>query len=138
MVVGQAIDNDQGAAGTTGDCAAQMLEPELTSIGVDIIVVVDTSNSMAAAIDAVEASINVDFAAVLEASGVDYRIIVMGDYPPGQQLDICITKPLSGSDCNPPPPIPAVTERYKHYDAITGSGAFLDNILARYAARPAG
>lgn len=125
---------DQGGDPTTGDCAAQMLEPELTSIGVDIIVVVDTSNSMAAAIDAVEASINVDFAAVLEASAVDYRIIVMGDYPPGQQLEICITQPLSGTDCNPPPAVPAVTERYKHYDAITGSGAFLDNILAWYSA----
>lgn len=125
---------DQGTANTTGDCAAQMLEPELTSIGVDIIVVVDTSNSMAAAIDAVEASINVDFAAVLEQSAVDYRIIVMGDYPPGQQLDICITKPLSGTDCMPAPAIPAVTERYKHYDAITGSGAFLDNIVAWYSA----
>ena len=125
---------DQGSPGTTGECAAQMLEPELTSIGVDIIVVVDTSNSMAAAIDAVEASINVDFAAVLEASAVDYRIIVMGDYPPPGQLDICITAPLSGTDCNPPPAVPAVTERYKHYDAATGSGAFLSNILAWYAA----
>lgn len=35
-----------------------------------------------------EASINADFAAILEASGVDYRVIVAGDYPPGEQLDI--------------------------------------------------
>lgn len=124
---------DQGD-GTTGECAAQMLEPQVQSIGVDVVVVVDTSNSMQAAIAAVEASINVDFAAILAASDIDYRVIVLGDYPPGEQLSICISAPLSGTpDCNAAPPVPAVTERYKHYDAITGSGAFLANILAWYA-----
>jgi hypothetical protein len=123
---------DLGGDGTTGACAAQMLAPEIEQIGVDVVVVVDTSFSMASAIAAVEASINVDFAAILEASGIDYRIIVLGDYPPGDQHFICISAPLSGTDCMPPPPVPAVTERYKHYDALTGSGAFLDNILAWY------
>lgn len=119
---------------TTGECAAQMLEPEVESIGVDVIVVVDTSNSMQSAIAAVQASINVDFAAILAASGIDYRIIVMGDYPPGEQLSICITAPLSTTDCNPAPAVPAVTEVYKHYDGVTGSGGFLDSILSWYAA----
>lgn len=114
------------------ECVSSMLEPELQSVGVDVIIVVDTSSSMSKAIDAVEQSINQDFAAILEASMVDYRVIVLGDYPPGGQLDICITAPLSGTDCNPPPPVPAITERYKHYDAATGSGAFLDNIIAWY------
>ncbi|MEZ4451760.1 MAG: hypothetical protein R3B09_20015 [Nannocystaceae bacterium] len=114
------------------ECVSSMLEPELQSVGVDVIIVVDTSNSMAAAINSVEQSINQDFAAILEMSMIDYRVIVLGDYPPGGQLDICITAPLSATDCNPPPPVPAITERYKHYDAITGSGAFLDNILAWY------
>ena len=116
------------------ECVSSMLEPETMSQGVDVLIVVDTSNSMAAAIHAVEQSINQDFAAILEASMIDYRVIVLGDYPPGGQLDICITAPLSGTDCDPPPPVPAVTDRYKHYDAITGSGAFLDNILAWYKA----
>lgn len=120
--------------GTTGECAAQMLAPETKSIGVDIVVVVDTSFSMQSAIEAVEASINVDFAQILEASAIDYRVIVLGDYPPGGQLSICISAPLSGTDCVAPPMVPAVTERYKHYDAATGSGAFLDNILAWYTA----
>ncbi|MDC0674382.1 hypothetical protein [Nannocystis radixulma] len=127
------VQPDQGDM-TTGECAAQMLEPQVQSIPVDVIVVVDTSNSMQAAIAAVEASINVDFAAILAASNIDYRVIVLGDYPPGDQLSICISSPLSGTDCNAPPPVPAVTERYKHYDAATGSGAFLANILAWYSA----
>ena len=124
---------DLGEQGTTGECAAQMLTPEVKSVGVDVLVVVDTSNSMQSAIAAVEGSINTDFAAILEMSGIDYRIIVMGDYPPGDQLSICITAPLSGTDCNPGPAVPAVTERYKHYDAATGSGAFLDSILQWYS-----
>jgi hypothetical protein len=124
---------DLGDGMTTGECAAQSLAPETKSIGVDIVVVVDTSASMASAVAAVEQSINVDFAQILEASAVDYRIVVLGDYPPGGQLTICISAPLSGTDCNPPPPVPAVTERYKHYDALTGSGAFLANILAWYS-----
>ncbi|MCX4240607.1 hypothetical protein [Paraliomyxa miuraensis] len=119
---------------TTGECVSQSLEPELQLRPVDVLVVVDTSNSMAAAIDAVEASINDDFAAILGASGIPYQVIVAGDYPPGEQLDICITAPLSGTDCNPPPAVPAVTDVYEHYDGITGSGAFLNNIVAWYSA----
>jgi len=88
---------------------------------------------MAAAIAAVEASINADFAAILGGSGLDYRVIVAGDYPPGEQLDICISMPLSGTDCVAPPAVPAITDVYKHYDRATGSGAFLDNILVWYA-----
>jgi hypothetical protein len=121
---------DLPASDTDNECAAQMLEAEVMSQGVDVLVVVDTSNSMSDAIAAVENSINADFAAILEASGIDYRVIVAGDYPPGGQLDICITMPLSSTDCNPAPAVPAVTGRYKHYDASTGSGAFLDNVMA--------
>jgi hypothetical protein len=120
---------DVPAVDTDAECAAQTIDPEVMSQPVDVLVVVDTSTSMGDAIASVETSINADFAAILEASGVDYRVIVAGDYPPGAQLDICITMPLSATDCNPPPAVPAVTERYKHYDAITGSGTFLQNIV---------
>ncbi|MEZ4382596.1 MAG: hypothetical protein R3A79_14760 [Nannocystaceae bacterium] len=123
---------DDDLPADTGECVASSLEPQVESIGVDVIIVVDTSNSMQAAIAAVENSINDDFAQILEGSGVDYRVIVLGDYPPGAQQSICIRAPLSATDCAPPPAIPAVTERYKHYDNNTGSGAFLDNILAWY------
>ncbi len=117
---------------TTGDCVAESIEPEVESLPVDILLVVDTSFSMAPAIDAVEASINVDFAAILEQSGIDYRLIVLGAQS-DTQVPICISSPLSGTDCNPPPPVPAITDRYKHYDAETGSGAFLTSIVNWYA-----
>ncbi len=122
-----------GADETSGECAAQTLEGQQSYLPIDVILVVDTSNSMADAIAAVEASINADFAAVLGGSGLDYQVLVLGDYPPAEQLYICISMPLSGTDCNPPPPIPATTAQYQQYDAITGSGAFLDNILAWYS-----
>lgn len=131
---------DLGAAAdlptdTEGEqCAAQMLEAEVAFVPVDVLLVIDTSNSMAAAIDAVESSINADFAQIMGNSGLDYRVIVAGDYPPGGQLDICISMPLSGTDCNPPPPVPAITDRYFHYDMATGSGAFLANVVAWFSA----
>ncbi len=135
----QGMKFDLGAAAdlpsdTDGEqCAAQMLEAEVEFVPVDVLLVVDTSNSMAAAIDAVEQSINADFAQIMGDSGIDYRVIVAGDYPPGDQLDLCITMPLSGTDCNPPPAIPAITERYYHYDMSTGSGAFLDSIVTWFS-----
>ncbi len=114
------------------ECVADVVEAQVELVPIDVVLVVDTSNSMAAAIASVESSINNDFAAILGASGIDYRVVVLGDYPPGGQLSICISAPLSGTNCNPPPPIPAVTPQYQHYDMATGSGAFLDNILAWY------
>lgn len=125
-------DDEDLPSATTGDCVAETLDPEVTSIPVDIILIVDTSFSMAPAIGAVQASINVDFAQILEQSGVDYRVIVLGGLT-DTQVPICISSPLSNTDCNPPPPVPAINDHYKHYDAETGSGAFLSSILAWYA-----
>jgi hypothetical protein len=125
-------DDEDLPSATTGDCVAETLDPEVTSIPVDIVLVVDTSFSMAPAIDAVETSINVDFAQILEQSGVDYRVIVLGGLT-DTQVPICISAPLSNTDCNPPPPVPAINDHYKHYDAETGSGAFLSSILTWYA-----
>jgi hypothetical protein len=125
-------DDEDLPSATTGDCVAETLDPEVTSIPVDILLVVDTSFSMAPAIDAVQASINVDFAQILEQSGVDYRVIVLGALT-DSQVPICISSPLSNTDCNPPPAVPAINDHYKHYDEETGSGAFLSSILAWYA-----
>lgn len=110
---------------TGGECVSQSADAELSYRPVDVLVVVDTSNSMGAAIAAMQASINDDFAAILGASGLDYRVIVAADYP-----TVCISPPLSGTDCDAAPVAPVVTDHYAHYDAATGSGSFLDNIVA--------
>ena len=119
---------DLPSAETGEECAADTIEPELTSVPVDIILVIDTSFSMGDAIAAVQTSINVDFAQILMDSGVDYRLVVLGAQT-DTQVPICISAPLSGTDCNPPPAVPAINDTYKHYDAETGSGAFLNSIL---------
>jgi hypothetical protein len=124
-------DEDLPSA-TTGECVAETLDPEVVSIPVDILLVVDTSFSMAPAIGAVQNSINVDFAQILEQSGIDYQVIVLGGLT-DTQVPICISAPLSNTDCNPPPAVPAINDHYKHYDAETGSGAFLSSILTWYA-----
>jgi hypothetical protein len=127
------VPNDEQdlPSATTEDCVAESTGAETTSLPVDIVLVVDTSFSMAPAIQAVQDSINIDFANILAQSGVDYRVIVLGGAT-DTQVPICISAPLSGTDCNPPPPVPAITDRYKHYDAQTGSGAFLASILNWY------
>jgi hypothetical protein len=125
-------DEEDLPSATTGECVAETLDPEVVSIPVDILLVVDTSFSMAPAIDAVETSINVDFAQILEQSGIDYRVIVLGAQT-NTQVPICISSPLSNTDCNPTPAVPAINDHYKHYDAETGSGAFLASILLWYA-----
>jgi hypothetical protein len=69
---------------TTGECVSQSPEPDLQLWPVDVLIVIDTSNSMADAIAAVEASINDDFAAILAGSST--CATVQAD--PGAQLDV--------------------------------------------------
>lgn len=111
---------------TDSECASQMVDAELSLRPVDVLMVVDTSSSMGDAIAAMEASINDNFAAILEQSGLDYRVIVVSEYPA-----VCIVMPLSGTDCNPAPAMPAVNDHYTHYNGATGSGNFLDLIVER-------
>lgn len=125
-------DEQDLPSATTEDCVSESTGAETTSLPVDIVLVIDTSFSMAPAIQAVQDSINIDFASILDQSGVDYRVIVLGGAT-DTQVPICISSPLSDTDCNPPPPVPAINDRYKHYDAETGSGAFLASIVGWYA-----
>lgn len=116
------------------DCVAEVQDANAQSIPIDVVLVVDTSGSMGEAVAAVEGSINSDFAAILEQSNIDYRVVVLARYGAGGgNGGICIEAPLSGTDCIDPPSLPAVTERYQHYDQQTGSGALLSNIVNRFS-----
>jgi len=87
-------------------CATATAEAEVERLPVDIIWVVDNSVSMQPAIDQVTAGLN-DFAGLIAASGLDYRVImlslrgegeltVMGD----DRYGVCIPQPLAGdSNC---------------------------------------
>ena len=90
-------------------CASVRAEATLTKKPVDIIVVIDNSGSMTEEIVGVQDNINDNFATVLDKSGLDYRVILIGDYftsvqpaegagaNPTDKLSICISTPLGGA-----------------------------------------
>lgn len=96
---------------------------------VDIIVAIDNSDSMAAEISEVENQINVNFANIIEASGLDYRIILLSNHGAhAENFDasdplqrICIKAPLSGTTCAPIPPKPVETAKFVHHNVVVNS-----------------
>ncbi len=83
-------------------CSLAVVEAEVERLPVDIIWVVDNSVSMAPAIDQVTAGLN-DFAVLVEASGLDYRVIMLSLRGPGEldvggrrRFGVCIPEPLAG------------------------------------------
>ncbi|RYZ04861.1 MAG: hypothetical protein EOO73_22045 [Myxococcales bacterium] len=109
-----------GAGGSGGGdpaCATVPVTAMVTRAPVDIIVVIDNSGSMQEEIDAVEKNINVNFANILQSSGVDYRVILISRHErSGRKTSICVTAPLSANTaCPPTPDLPAFTERFYQY-----------------------
>lgn len=75
---------------------------------VDIIFIIDNSGSMSGEIAQVQDRINNDFADIIAASGVDYRVIMMSRYGRvgtavgGSDHPICVSSPLGGHNCSNP------------------------------------
>jgi hypothetical protein len=108
-----------GSSGSGGgeSCATQKGEAKIERQPVDIIVLIDNSGSMQEEIDAVEKNINVNFANILQTSGVDYRVILISRHErEGRKTSICVTTPLSANaTCPPTPDQPAFSERFYQY-----------------------
>jgi hypothetical protein len=138
-------DGDEVALGTPPSTpACEKQEPEAGKRPADIIIAIDTSTSMVEEADAVEANINDDLAAVLEDDGIDYRIILLADFPPAEaggdveptDPTLCIGPPLTSQDCanipadqrKPDNGDPA-TSRFFHYDVHVDSHDALQIIL---------
>ncbi len=89
-----------GDVGDTGVCAEATGEPG--RLPVDVIVMVDQSASTGEERDAIQANINTNLGDVLEASGLDYRVILIY----GDANALCPAPPLGvAGDCaadNPP------------------------------------
>jgi hypothetical protein len=110
-------------------CVAKEAQPIESTRPVDIIFAIDNSDSMAARIAAVESQINDNFAAIIAASGLDYRVIMLSNH--GAHVDpvnpsdplqrICVKGPLSGTNCNPIPPKPVETEHFIHHNIVINS-----------------
>jgi cysteine-rich repeat protein len=110
-------------------CADTSAEATLVRVPVDIIITIDSSGSMDGEIDAVQRNINTNLASILEAGGVDYRVILIGDYPA-----ICIEAPLSGiaSCVRGRPTVPTSGARFFHYDRVIASTNSFQRIPETY------
>ena len=135
-----AIDTKAGSAsGPPGEqCATAQAEATLTKEPVDIILVLDNSGSMAQELQAVEDNINQNFASILAASDVDYRVILISRHRKDVRADagesstsICVSSPLSGLATGPGP-VPVNAERFFHYNEKIESHDSLENILLFY------
>src|SRR5689334_720197 len=117
-------------------CAHVMAAATLTKKPVDIIVIIDNSGSMTDKIIAVQNNINVNFATIIGASGLDYRVIMLSKH--GSALieqSVCISQPLSGNaSCSPPPGKPVNGPRFFHYSLEISSHNSLSQLLAAYVA----
>jgi hypothetical protein len=111
-----------GSAGVEA-CATETAQATLTSEPIDILLVLDNSGSMQEEMQAIEENITASFAEILNAAGVDYRVILLSRHRVGQRgpfddddyeqanTSICVTQPLSGlAAC--PAELPVFTERF--------------------------
>jgi len=115
------------------ECVTARAEAELVREPVDIIIALDNSGSMDDEARAVESNINGSFAAILEQSGVDYRVILVSEHRErdAQDTAVCITAPLSTlSTCPAEQPGPGA--RFFHYSTSIGSGNSFDVLLETF------
>lgn len=106
-------------------CGTQSATPVLVPRPVDIILVIDNSGSMAAEIKGVQDNINENFAEIIEASGLDYRVILVSRYGKYTSTQVCIEGPLAGipkGGCETPPSQPVNNPgKFYHYSVEVDS-----------------
>jgi hypothetical protein len=96
---------------------------------VDVIFVIDNSSTMDGEIAQVQERIYTDFASTIEASGVDYRVIMIARYGDTDtsvgfsSLPVCIPSPLGADDCSKAAtqPLENNSPNYFHFSADVGS-----------------
>ncbi len=111
-------NNDSGGATDASACGKLQAEAKIEVKPVDIIFIIDNSCSMNQEAAGVEQNISTNFAQIISASGVDYRVIMISDNGPTSQASLCIGPPLGGSICpttdgTPPGNNPPL---FYHYD----------------------
>lgn len=121
----QADNSDQAAGGA---CAAVAQQASPTLRPIDVIFAIDNSASMADEIVEVEQRIDADFARIMQASGLDYRVILVSRYgdvnvPVGKsEHPVCVGAPLGSSDCQHAASAPLINSpRFFQFSADVGS-----------------
>jgi hypothetical protein len=129
-----------GSTGEGGACATTESMATLVKEPIDIIVILDNSGSMDEELTSVEPNINVNFASILDTSGVDYRVILISRHrkeernptmPGAEDTSVCIEAPLSGLDSCPSPD-PIFSARFFQYFTKIESEDSFDITLDTY------
>lgn len=121
-------------------CGSVEGTPESVSRPIDIIFIIDNSSSMSDQIQEVEDNVKTNFADIIEASDIDYRVIMISRYGSstgpdvgGSDYQICIPSPTGGHDCqNPNSKMPLNGPRFFHYSADIESLDALCVLLESY------
>lgn len=113
-------------------CALDEYAANVEGRPIDIIFVIDNSSSMDREIASVEENVNVNFADIIGASGVDFRVIMISSHAAPEDNHICVSAPLSGTNCMPEPPAPVNSERFFHYDVGVDSNNSFALMLETY------
>lgn len=100
-----------------------VMEMTATRAPVDIIWFIDTSGSMVEETRNLNANLN-RFASTMAASGVDYRVIMVGRRGTGN-LQVCVPTPLGGAACGDGP-------RFRHIDQSVNSNDGLQQLVNTY------
>jgi hypothetical protein len=134
------LDSTELAIGTDPNspdspCVTEVYTAGLQSRPIDIIFVIDNSGSMREEIEAIEANINANFAAIMDAAQIDYRVIMVTQHGEGNAFDaaVCISAPLSGTSCAPIPDSPVESNRFFHFDTKISSDDSFSKILSTYS-----
>jgi hypothetical protein len=122
-------------------CAGGSSAASIKKKPIDIIIAIDNSSSMGGEISQVQTLINTNFANIMAASGIDYRVIMFSRYGDvniavgGSDHPICVKKPLGGNDCLAPSvePLTLNAPRFYHYSADVGSLDSLCLLLGSYS-----
>jgi hypothetical protein len=140
---------DPEMGGQGGACASETGEAKLRKRPMDVIVAIDNSLSMQGEITQVQARINTDFAAILENSNIDYRVILVSRYgnvyvqdqDGGSASDsafgVCIGAPLSTLTCpmsmsDPTPPVANNAPKFYHHSTDIGSNDLWCRLMDAY------
>ncbi|MEM9693926.1 MAG: hypothetical protein AAGA56_15365, partial [Myxococcota bacterium] len=127
-----------GEGGAGGNCADERYAPVATERPIDIIFIVDNSESMGPEIRRVESNINRNFADIIGASGLDYRVIMItnhGTCASRGRHCMCVLPPLSNTaktDCGRP--VVEVPGRFYHYDVDVQSRDSMCILLETFGA----
>lgn len=116
--IGGFVENAGGGLDQDAACVATSAEATLERKPVDIVFLIDNSGSMGDHIESVQKNINDNFAAIIGASAVDYRVIMLTEHGPLVDESVCIAAPLSATDCNPAPEQPGQNPPTFHHYSI--------------------